>query len=268
MNKFYVVFFIFSIFFKSEVSFSNETNVTSGGLQPYKTLYITKNANKNYFSVSSKMPFLVNTNSEPELNYNVYFGYSQKSIWIPSDSSGNDENFLYSNFNPELFYVYDFSNHYKMPLVLQAGFEHESDGLGKIFDRQHREWDRFYLNPRYSFYNDQLKVSLKIWYASLDLKYNSDIVHYMGFSELKLTTNYLKNFYQPKIVLTLRKGSTTKLNDFTFIFEHHLDLFNIINHKYKTPFDFFTQAFYGYGEYLRSYRRITKSIRFGISYDI
>ncbi len=256
------------IFCFNSTSFSSEVNATEAGLQPYKTLYLLKNSNKNYFAVSAKIPLLVNSKSEPELNYNIYFAYSQKSIWVPSDTSGNDENYLYTNFNPEVFYIYDFHNVYSIPLLLQAGFEHESDGLGKIFDSQHREWDRIYLTTHYSFYQDQFKVAFKIWYSSLDKKYNPDIDRTMGFSELKLTTTYLKQFLQPKVELTVRKGTSHQMKDFTFIFEHHLDLFNILKQKYQTPFDFYTQAFYGYGEYLRSYKRIKKSLYFGISYNI
>ena len=261
-------FIIFIVLLITTTCIASEVNIVTGGLQPYKAISLTKNSNKNYFSISAKLPLLINNNAAPELNYNVFLAYSQKSIWIPSASSGNDENYLYSNYNPEIFYLYDFHNRFNIPLLLQVGFEHESDGLGKLFDKQHREWDRFSLTPHAAFFNDQLKVSFKIWYASLDLKYNSDIARYMGFSELKLTTNYLKNYYQPKIELTVRKGSTRKLSDFTFILDHHLDLFNMVKHNYQIPIDFYTQAFYGYGEYLKSYKRINKSLNFGISCNI
>ena len=93
------------------------------------------------------------------MNSNVFFAYSQKSIWRPSDTSGNDENFLYSNFNPEVFYMYNFREKYKVPLTLSLGFEHESDGLGKVFDGLHREWNRIDLTPRYAFFDEKLKFN-------------------------------------------------------------------------------------------------------------
>lgn len=263
------LFFIaLSLFFSSTNLFCNEVNVTHASMQPYKTFYLTRNGNRNYISFSAKFPILINEKSDPELNYNIYFAYSQKSIWVPSDQSGNNEDFLYSNYNPEIFYVYDFQNRYHLPLQIQTGFEHESDGLGKSFDRLHREWNRYYINPRYAFFGDQLKVGLKVWYASLDLKYNSDILYYMGIFELKFSTNILKNYYQPKIELSIGKGNTPKLNDFNITLEHHLDLFNIIKHRYQVPFDFYTILFSGYGSYLRSYNRRTHSVRMGFSYNM
>ncbi len=264
MNKYVLIFFLITFNF----SFANETNFTHSSMQPYKTFYVTKNGSRNYLSFSAKFPVFINEDSKPELNYNLFLAYSQKSIWVPSDQSGNNEDFLYSNYNPEVFYVYDFSNKFKIPLAIQLGIEHESDGLGKTFDKFHREWNRFYINPHYSFFNEQLKMSLKIWYASLDLKYNSDIVYYMGLFELKLSSSFLENYYQPKIEVFIGKGNTPKLNDFNISIGHHFDLFNIVKHDYRVPFDFYTLLYSGYGSYLRSYNRKTQSVRMGISYGI
>lgn len=268
MKRPYMKFKIFFIFFTSiQFLFASEVNPPTPGFQAYKPTYLLKNSNSHYFSVSAKYPFWYNPNGSPERHDNFYFAYSQKAIWIPSDTSGNDENYLYTNYNPELFYIYDFRNEKKIPLTLQFGFEHESDGLGKQFDKQHHEWDRFYFNPSYMLFNDELKLSFKIWYASLDLKYNPDIINYMGFTEFKISTTYFKKLYQPKIELTLRKGATNKLDDFTFIFEHHLALFTLLKNDHSTAFNFYTRAFYGYGDFLRSYKRKSKSLRFGVSYD-
>lgn len=244
---------------------SNEVNQSQLDLLPYKSIYLTKNSNRLYFAFSAKYPLIINPDGKDELNYNLYFAYSQKSIWRPSDTSGNDENFLYTNFNPEIFYTYDFRNSKKIPLIIQAGFEHESDGLGKIFDSQHREWDRFYFYPQYSFNNDLFRIGYKIWYASLDLKYNPNIAQFMGFSELKLSTNYFKQYYNPLIEITLRKGSTNKLNDFTFILEERFAILNMLSETYKSPFTLYAQYFNGYGEYLRSYNRKSTNLRVGLS---
>ena len=261
-------FIVFISFFACQFSLANEVNVTHASMQPYKTFYITRNGDRNYVSLSTKFPILVNNESSPEMNYNLYLAYSQKSVWVPSTQSGNNEDFLYSNYNPEFFYVYDFSNKFHLPMTLQVGAEHESDGLGKRYDNLHHEWNRYYINPRYSFFEDQLKVSLKIWYASLDVKYNPDIVYYMGLFELKLSTNVLKNYYQPKIEVSIGKGNTTKFNDFNITVEHHLDVFNIVKHDYTVPFDFYTLFYSGYGSYLRSYKRQTQSFRMGVSYNM
>lgn len=265
MIKYLIIFYLF---YSLHGSYANEVNVSNASMQPYKTFYITRNGNRNYLQLSTKFPILVNTKFDPKLNYNVYIAYSQKSVWVPSDQNGNNEDFLYSNYNPEIFYLYDFQNKYKLPLTLQLGFEHESDGLGKRYDNLHHEWNRYYIRPSYSFFDDQLKASLKIWYASLDLKYNPDIVYYMGLFELKLSTNILRNYYQPKIEISIGKGNTTLLNDFNITIEHHLDIFNIIKHQYTVPFDFYTLFYSGHGSYLRSYNRKTQSFRMGFSYNM
>lgn len=264
IKYFAAISFIFSFF----SIFANEVNVTQATFQPYKTFYVTRNGSRNYFQISSKFPVFINKNNEPEINYNLYLAYSQKSIWVPSDQSGNNEDFLYSNYNPEVFYAYDFRNKFELPLLVQLGFEHESDGLGKRFDNLHREWNRIYINPKYSFYEEQLKVSFKLWYASLDMKYNPDILYYMGIFELKLSTNILKNYYQPKIEINIGKGNTPKLNDFNISIEHHLDLFNLNKNKFYVPFDIYTLFYSGYGSYLRSYNRRTQSFRVGLSYNM
>lgn len=259
-----LLFLITLCFYLKTVS-ANEVNQSQIDLLPYKSIYLTKNSNRMFFAISAKYPMIVNPDGLNELNYNIYFAYSQKSIWRPSDASGNDENFLYTNFNPEVFYTYDFRNSKNIPLTIQTGFEHESDGLGKIFDGQHREWDRFYIYPQYSIDNDLFRIGYKIWYASLDLKYNSNIAQFMGFSELKMSTNYLKKYHNPLIEVTIRKGSTTKLNDFTFIIEERFALLDMLSETYKSPFTFYAQYFSGYGEYLKSYNHKTTNVRLGLS---
>ena len=147
---------------------------------PYKTNYFLFDK-RDVFQLSFKVRVIATHHhgSENEESEGLFFAYTQHSYWKPGDGTiGNDNPYIYSNYSPEFHYVYKLKEgknwHMK---YFQAGVEHESDGLGRQFDSIHREWNRAYIMPTFSFFNDELLVKTKLWYPDINPRYNPDIEH-------------------------------------------------------------------------------------------
>ena len=256
--------YLVALLFISSLSFQSKADEKL--LYPYKSVYFLYDR-RDIFQFSFRIKLLTLHSDEERKNNleGLFLGYTQLSFWKQgSGSVGNDNPYIYSNYNPEIHYIYQFNHPIKSLTSVQIGVEHQSDGLGKQFDPLHREWNRVYVTPMFNFFDDHLIVRTKLWYPDVSSRYNPDIAKYMGYGQVTFSTNLLANFWQPKTELSLWKGSARNLNEFSWRLENSIQVPKELLH-FSTPAAFFMQWYYGYGESLKTYNKRTDNIRFGIS---
>ncbi|MHA7679814.1 phospholipase A [Cupriavidus sp. PET2-C1] len=134
---------------------------------------------------------------------NLYFGYTQFSLW---DLSSDSRPFRDTNYRPSLFYYLSdtgVQNRVISRLSLAAGLEHESNGRDGA---QSRSINTVFVKP--TFYlgdmsNWHWSVSPKLYYY-VEKNDNSDIASYRGYMDLKLAYGKPDSW---EFATTLRKGT-------------------------------------------------------------
>ena len=182
------------------------------------------------------------------LNEVYSLAYTQHSFWQLYETSAY---FRETNYNPEAFvsipvgYIRNF-DFFKM---IRLSFAHQSNGRGGA---EERSWN--YVEASLYFQFGPTFVNLKLWKNVGDLKYNEDLMEYLGYGSLTLLVPYKKNLFK----LTGRnpfnhKGSIE--GSYTYPLTDENNLF------------FYLKAFHGFDESLISYdERVTKvGIGFSIS---
>ncbi|WP_454720693.1 MULTISPECIES: phospholipase A [Cupriavidus] len=143
-----------------------------------------------------------NPNSRSLLD-NLYFGYTQFSLW---DLAADSHPFRDTNYRPSLFYyLSDTGVHNRAisRLSVAAGLEHESNGLDG--DRS-RSINTVFARP--TFYLGDLTdwhwtVSPKLYYY-VEKSDNTNIANYRGYMDLKLAYGKADSW---EFAATLRKGT-------------------------------------------------------------
>ena len=232
---------------------------------PYKNIYYLFESRAIFqFSFRLKMIDSEKNESENKGLQGLFFGYTQLSFW-KQGKVGNDNPYIYSNYNPEIHYIYDLTNKTLGMTGIQIGAEHQSDGLGKQFDSIHHEWNRIDFIPIFNFFDNALNVRAKFWYADITPQYNPDIENYLGFCQISFATSILKNYWQPRTELTVWKGNGFKTDNISFRLENSIRIPTEVLH-FKSPLALFIQWYNGYGESLQTYNRKTNNLRFGINF--
>jgi len=196
------------------------------------------------FQVSIKYDMFANLLGANEI-YTV--AYTQLSFWQLYPESAY---FRETNYNPEAFITIPLHKLEELNFLKAAriGFAHQSNGRGGA---EERSWNYFYATLYFQYKN--LFSELKLW-SSWDraLKYNPDLLDYIGSGHLRFSLPYKKHLTQ----LTLR----TAFN------EHYA-----VEANYSYPLfgrdDLFVyvKAFSGYGESLIDYNNEVQKVGFGFS---
>lgn len=134
---------------------------------------------------------------------NLYFGYTQFSLW---DLSSDSRPFRDTNYRPSLFYYLSdtgVQNRVISRLSLAAGLEHESNGRD---GDQSRSINTVFVKP--TFYLGDMtdwhwSVSPKLYYY-VEKSDNTDIASYRGYMDLKLAYGKPDSW---EFATTLRKGT-------------------------------------------------------------
>ncbi|MGT2429446.1 phospholipase A [Cupriavidus basilensis] len=134
---------------------------------------------------------------------NLYFGYTQFSLW---DLSGDSRPFRDTNYRPSLFYYLSDTgvrNRAISRLSLATGVEHESNGRD---GDQSRSINTVFVKP--TFYLGDLtnwhwSISPKLYYY-VEKNDNPDIASYRGYMDLKLAYGKPDSW---EFAATLRKGT-------------------------------------------------------------
>lgn len=252
-------FFLFLLFLNSIARADDQL------FYPYKNNYFLFES-RDIFQFSFRLKLVDSAKNEANNKglQGLFFGYTQLSFW-KQGKVGNDNPYIYSNYNPEIHYVYDLTEPKAGMTGIQIGVEHQSDGLGKQFDNIHHEWNRLDVIPIFNFFNNTLNIRAKFWYADLTPKYNPDIANYMGYCQLTFATNILKKYWMPRTELTIWKGNGLKTDNISWRLENSIQIPEKIMH-FKSPLAIFFQWYDGYGESLQSYNLKTNNFRFGINF--
>ncbi|MGI4815054.1 MAG: phospholipase A [Janthinobacterium lividum] len=134
---------------------------------------------------------------------NLYFGYTQQSIW---DLSQESAPFRDTSYKPSVFYYLpDVGVHSRWfdSIGLQTGFEHESNGKA---GSQSRGINIAYVEPIIHFGNplgNQLTIAPKVYYY-LEKSDNEDIADYRGYADLLIKYGSADGL---QLATTLRKGT-------------------------------------------------------------
>ncbi|QET02242.1 phospholipase A [Cupriavidus pauculus] len=134
---------------------------------------------------------------------NLYFGYTQFSLW---DLSGESRPFRDTNYRPSLYYYLSDTgvrNSVISRLSVATGFEHESNGLG---GDSSRGINTLFVTPT-MYFGDQTdwhwRVAPKL-YAYVGKSDNEDIAHYRGYMDLNIAYGKPDSW---EVAATLRKGT-------------------------------------------------------------
>lgn len=198
------------------------------------------------FQVSFKFRFF-NPNTKTPFLEQIFFGYSQSSIW---DLSSASKSFRDSSYRPSLFYLNDSISQWKYrdtKLGLQGGFEHESNGKDGTSSRS---LNILFVRPTLTFpLKDNYFVALspKI-YGYLEKEENPDIAEYRGYVDFLIKAGRRDGF---QLATTMRKGTRAETFSIQLDGTYPLkepSLGNLGGYLHL-------QYFYGYGENLIDYNQ-------------
>jgi phospholipase A1 len=187
----------------------------------------------------------------------LYFGYTQTSLWDLADRSAP---FRDTSYRPSLFYQWDVP---QRPgdddrWMLQAGFEHESNGKdGERSRSVNTAFGRLEWRTPVGDDGHYLGVIPKLW-AYLDKGDNPEIQRYRGFGELALRYGRDDGWVQQ---LALRRGNGGRGST-------QLDISHPLGTRILSDTGAFLhfQYFDGYGETLLDYRKSRHpQLRVGVS---
>jgi len=179
----------------------------SGRLSTFEPIYFADGQNGDNlakFQFSFKYRLMVPDDpSSRSLFDNLYFGYTQTSIW---DLSAASAPFRDTSYEPQLFYYLQDTG-WKNPLFtrmgIAAGIGHESNGQAGSTSRS---IDILYLRPTWDFGNldsYHLTISPKAYYY-LSKSGNEDIQDYRGYVDLMIKYGSPEGW---QLATTLRKGT-------------------------------------------------------------
>ena len=188
---------------------------------------------------------------------NLYFGYTQLSIW---DLSEDSKPFKDTNFRPSLFYYLPDTGaraSWFSTLGVEAGIEHESNGQAGDTSRS---LNTIFVRPIFTWNNivgNRLVVAPKFYYY-VEKSDNSDIADYRGYVDLLIKYGNPDGF---ELATTLRKGTRSSYGSVDAQLTYPL-------HKlFGAGFGGYVWlgAFSGYGETLIDYNHHSNSVRIGYS---
>ena len=189
---------------------------------------------------------------------NLYFGYTQFSLW---DLQSPSSPFRDTNYRPSLYYYLPdvgIHNSVLSRVSIASGLEHESNGRD---GPQSRGLNIFFVQPTFTIgnLNDyQFRVSPKVYTYIGPLSDNPDIGQYRGHADLKLA------FGKPdgvEFATTLRKGTRSNTGSADSRLSYPLS--RLIP---GTAGYLMASYFYGYGESLLTYnQKSTPQFRIGYS---
>lgn len=181
------------------------------------------------------------------LRSRFHVAYTQTSFWQVYDTA-NERPFREVTHNPQAFYRIESSATPLLPIGVDVGYDHTSNGQS---DPESRGWDRAYMRPEYT--NQRLRVGLMLWAPTDRQENNRDITDFMGHHQLEVDWHVTEatrlswmsrySFSGERGAVRLRVTRSTGGDGFWFL-----------------------QVFHGYGESLIDYDR--ELTRVGIGYSL
>lgn len=234
------------------------------GLRPYKSNYLVPvSFNAKAPSTQQDIEAKFQLSLQKEIGYDLLgfnesysFGYTQTSWWQVYDDSAP---FRETNYQPEFFVVAPYGVRNSPLKAVKFGFLHESNGQSDPFSRS---WNRlytqayfqvgdFFISPRFWY---RLKEPRKKHPMDDDGDDNPDIHHYLGYGDLTLLYPWGSHLFRGTVTNNLSRHS----NKGGVEIEWSFPLFD-------TGLFGFLQYYYGYGESLIDYDKLTHRLGLGFS---
>lgn len=234
------------------------------GLRPYKSNYIMP------FTFDAKAP---NSRQDVEIKFQLSlqkeiasnllgfdesynFGYTQTSWWQSYDDSAP---FRETNYQPEFFITIPYKVHNSLLKAIKFGLLHESNGQS---DPLSRSWNRIYTQAYFqvgSFF-----ISPRAWHRLSEPKKkhpldhkgddNPHIHHYLGYGDLSVIYPWGTHLLKATITNNLSQNNNKGGVDLQWSFP-----------LWNSGVFGFLQYYYGYGESLIDYDRLTHRLGLGFS---
>ncbi|SRR5450830_51705 len=189
---------------------------------------------------------------------NLYFGYTQFSLW---DLQSPSAPFRDTNYRPSLYYFLpDLGVHNSVlsRMSFASGLEHESNGRDGTASRS---LNFFFVRPTLTFGDlnqTQLRISPKVYTYIGPLSDNPDIGQYRGHIDLNITVGKPDGI---EFSTTLRKGTRSNYGSADSALSYPVSKLLPGTAGYLMA-----SVFYGYGESLLTYnQKLTPELRFGYS---
>jgi phospholipase A1 len=236
------------------------------GLRPYKSNYLlpfTFDAKASQGRQDIEAKFQLSLQKEIGHNllgldesYNV--GYTQTSWWQVYDDSAP---FRETNYEPEFFINIPYKVKSSPLKAIKIGILHESNGKNDPFSRS---WNRIYTQAYFQI--GDFFISPRIWYRFKEPRKkhpmddngddNPDIHHYLGYGDLTVLYPWGSHLLQGTLTNNLSRNS----NKGGINLEWSFPLWD------KNLFGFL-QYYYGYGESLIDYDKLTHRVGLGFSFS-
>lgn len=189
---------------------------------------------------------------------NLYFGYTQTSLW---DITKYSAPFRDTSYMPQMFYSLDdtgWKSSWFSKMGLMAGYGHESNGQD---GPESRGIDILFVRPTWEFGDlnaNHLTVSPKIYYYAHIAGENSDIANYRGYVDLLIKYGSTDGW---QLATTLRKGTKSYYGSIDAQFTYPLA--KLINSSWGGFL--WVGYFTGYGEDILDYNQHRWIARIGYS---
>lgn len=239
-----------------------EVNSFFSRFSSFEPMYFADGSNGEHlakFQLSFKFRLVVPDDPRSRgLVDNLYFGYTQTSLW---DLGAHSVPFRDTSYMPQLFYYLEDTG-WKSPLFtrmgIMAGYMHESNGRD---GPESRSIDILFVRPTWEFGDlnaNHLTVSPKIYFYAHIAEENHDIADYRGYVDLLLKYGSTDGW---QLATTLRKGTKSTYGSVDTQFTYPLA--KLINSSWGgfLWIGFFT----GYGEDILDYNKHRWIARIGYS---
>lgn len=180
-----------------------------------------------------------------------FFGYTQRMFW---DIAANSAPFRDVDYQPEFFYLHALPAWGGVPLTVQGGYLHQSNGRSGAASRA---YNIVYVQPMAELALDgsTLTVGPRLYAYVLGRRGNEDIADYRGHQSLALSFGREDG---------LLLSTTSRLNFGTGKGAIEGELSYPLDRLLGIPLYVMAQGFTGYGEDLRDYDRRQSRLRFGL----
>jgi phospholipase A1 len=188
----------------------------------------------------------------------IYVAYTQRSFMDVLEDSAP---FTDHNFEPEVYYIYSFSDKFierNWLRSIQLGYRHGSNGLNGPTSRS---WERIYLETE--FKHNGLYIRPTVWMPFFKEPGNSDVEKYYGYGELLLAYVWENDI---RISGLFRAGTDFPKGNMKVDVTLPFVLFFEKPAKGWSQSNLWFQVFQGYGETFLGFNESSTAIALGVGF--
>lgn len=250
---------------------SEKKEVEQKEASPTNVPVASKEEKRDTFNLTAYNPFYAiyhpeSTKIQASFKYrlhrelNFYLGYTHLILW---DLQGESRPFYDVNYNPELFYRWEFKNKKHIESIDFIGVGHTSNGQNYELSRSY-DYTAVQFNFKYDIKQNQIfRTSLRLRYIGNFDEPNENLRDYYGPWELKFAvTEFMRGFVDKGELSGRIFGGGPWGTDFSKGGQEIGVSFRILGFEI-TP-AFYLQYYHGYNESLRFFNQKENVFRFGL----